>query len=263
MIHAALVPASMIAAGAQPSMDAIRTAIDVYAANAQAKGIVIAEEDRDLAEDCARLANQMYLEKSLKDTGARLISCEHEYEIKISNSIITMKPDLIYLDRAERYHLVDYKTKDQIPSDYTWFDLDPQMKIYNVGVHEIFGTDKPVFVEHLLIRREVPPGYGHRPTHNHIVDKRGREYDKKSTASTDPDDYIRLFPFCVSAKTVAQFKNNLTDMVREMESDPEPHRSASALCTFCPYFAICRREQAGESVSDAEAQKYINLVAGL
>jgi hypothetical protein len=236
-----------------------RAAIENYAVEAAPRGVLITEEDKNLAADVAAFTFRHFFDEL---PPREILSAEQEYSLKIANTTITMRPDLVY--RENGIHLVDYKTKDALPSDYTWFDLDPQMLVYNVGIHERY-PDENVFVEHLLIRREVPPGYGHRPEYNEGIDKNGRPYRRKSTASTDPSDYYRLFSFQVNAQTVAAYRAELERIVVEMEKEADlrgPIRSASMLCPSCPFFAICRRDQAGETVSDAEAKKYFSLVAG-
>lgn len=167
---------------------------------------------------------------------------------------ITCRPDFVFERLDGRTILRDHKTKDALPSDYSWFDMDPQMMIYQLVCRQYGWT--PATVQHNLVRREVPPGFGHRPEYNEGIDKNGKPYRRKSTGSTEPTDYFRIFEFTKGEATLAAYEKEIFSTVEEMITAPESlhkRRSVSSMCTYCPFFVICNRELAGETVTDDEA----------
>jgi hypothetical protein len=216
------------------------------------------EKDMNLAQDMFDFYWQHY---GSKETIAEIIAVEQEFTLPlwIENKEIKVlcRPDLLFFDEDHRVRLRDHKTKDKLPSDYDWFEMNLQMMIYQVLAKYNFPGYR-IVVEHNLVRREVPPGFGHRPLMNHIIDKNGKEYDKKSTASQKPEDYVRMYSFQKSDETIKRYAETLTQYVREMlhlsRNDGPWLRSPGPLCGFCPFFFPCKREFEGEEVSDAEAR---------
>lgn len=167
--------------------------------------------------------------------------------------VIATHFDVAFMEKGFKAPVIrDHKTKDDIPSKYDWFDLDWQMKVYQVAGWKKYG--EPCAVEHNLIRREVPPGFGHRPLVNEIHDSKGRIYNKKSTASTDPAKYLKKIRFEKSEATLQHYYKEIVRTAEEMlyaKANPKTYnfnRQSSFLCDGCPFLVPCLREQDGEEL---------------
>jgi hypothetical protein len=234
------------------------TAISQYAA-----GKPLSSEDINLAYDMCLF---YYENRGHSDPIGRLLSVEEEIVLPIKTSFgsfeITTHCDLIFEDSDGVIVVRDHKTKDALPSDYSWFDLDVQMMIYAVAAWRKYGV--PCRIEHNLVRREVPPGYGHRPLINEGIDKNGKPYKRRSTASTDPTDYMRRFSFIKSEDTLLEYEARIAEYLEEMHGfgglpvASAYSRSPGPLCSYCPYQTVCIRELGGEVVTDREASILFN-----
>lgn len=211
-------------------------------------GAVLSSEDATKCEDVVR-----YFIEQTTPNRSNVLSVEEDTELLIPelDLVIHTHFDVAKME-ASGPVIEDHKTKEDIPAEYGWFDLDWQMKIYQVTGWKKYGG--PCTVQHNLIRREVPPGFGHRPEYNEMVSSTGKVYNKKSTASTDPRKYIRQIRFEKSEETLAHYYQEIVSSAREiiqaktLGEGTYYNRQSNFLCGGCPYLVPCIREQDGESI---------------
>lgn len=146
----------------------------------------------------------------------------------------------------------DHKFLGDVKSAAASMPLNIQMLSYEslcwreLGSINSNGGYDDVEVIYNMIRKEVPPGFGHRsaltPT------------GKKSTASTNPQDYLQRVSLWHSAKEREIIESNfLIPMMREVIATREKEgilmpriiSTGGEACTNCDFFARCKANVVG------------------
>ena len=146
--------------------------------------------------------------------------------------------------------VADHKFVGDVNGALAFLPLDLQMLIYEFVVYhqatEVMGYDD-VELLYNLVRREVPPGYGHRS------DK--TKSGAKSTASQRPEDYLRREVLFHSPTQRQQIESNflrpaLEEMMRVRENDGPflltTIKTGGEACGQCEYFARCKAQLVGQ-----------------
>lgn len=143
--------------------------------------------------------------------------------------------------RSGIVQVFDRKTVGQtVNSPQANLQVDTQFLIYEAAAHELFSQNGVEHVEVVrdLIRRDVPPGYGYRP----LTTKSGA----KSSATTDPRDYLRREVFSHSKKELSVAIAELVAVGWQMrfqrpriEYYRSVIRTGSEACSNCPHYIRC------------------------
>lgn len=157
---------------------------------------------------------------------------------------IRCTPDLM-ARRSEsgRLVLVDHKTVGGVHEALAFLPLDFQLRLYTLQAWRKYGELPEV--EYNIVRREVPPGFGHRPVRRN---KDGAV--SKNNASMDPADYVRRVTLKFTEKQLLTFENELLDIVHDVDSEDDYTRSVvksgATACGGCPYLTQCTMELDGK-----------------
>ena len=162
--------------------------------------------------------------------------------------------DMLYRDTMGRLWIRDWKTKGKLPTNYSWMFLDTQRAFYIAGIEAKYGESVFGF-EHILVRREVPPGVGTRSERT--------ASGRLSTASRNPRDYIRAERTLVPENALRRkaWLDAGTRLVERRLTEKEWVRQPGQNCAFCPYFAPCVREYEGETVGVEEFSQIASMLA--
>lgn len=170
-----------------------------------------------------------------------------QFAVNISGDVfiaeISGVMDLCAIDTTHSRKMLtvfDHKFVGDVNGTLSFLPLDVQMLVYEaiVGHHatEVMGYDS-VELQYNMIRRDVPPGFGHRSE----LTKSGA----KSTASRRVEDYLRrelLFHSTGQRERIESYflRPTLTEMVRVHEAAGPFLLSPDKVgCGFCPYRARC------------------------
>lgn len=214
----------------------------------------LSDEDVEKCVDITRY----FIERKASVEQRKILAVEEEHPLTIGPFTIHCHLDVVVEDVWGDPVVIDNKTKGSLPSDYRFFDLDWQMKLYQLAAYDRY--EKVPAVEHHLIRREVPPGFGHRPEYNEGIyqsgPQAGKAWRRRSTASTDPDDYIKVYKFQKTKEVLQAYANDVSDMLSEMVMANAAKdrfafiRKGNYTCNTCPFIETCIREAEGEVVND-------------
>ncbi len=119
-----------------------------------------------------------------------------------SNKIIGYIDRLVYNKETDTYEIHDYKTGNFLPSQDK-FDTDRQLALYGIAIKQLFGENKEILlVWHYL---------GH---------------NKKITSTRTNQQLEKL-------------KQDILNLIDEVESTQEFHPNKSILCDWCEYKSKC------------------------
>lgn len=158
--------------------------------------------------------------------------------------------DLLAQDVTHEKNVVvvmDHKTVGDVNNTMSFLPLDVQMLSYEalcwraLGQPSSNGGYDDVEVIYNMIRREVPPGFGHRSEFTPT--------GKKSTASRNVDDYLKRTSLWHSTKEREAIESNfLIPMLSETAESqyykgpliPRIIRTGGEACSSCDFFARCK-----------------------
>ncbi|MDE2098117.1 MAG: PD-(D/E)XK nuclease family protein [Patescibacteria group bacterium] len=147
-----------------------------------------------------------------------------------------------------RLVLVDHKTVGKIGDSLDFLAIDFQLRSYALSVLKKYGEAPEV--DYNLIRRELPPDFtrsdGSKP---YSLTPTG----KKSTRSTDTQDYVQRVRQVFTPKQLEAFEVELGNLVSDLADAWAKQRfrrsvikGASLGCATCDYRSACTRELDGE-----------------
>jgi hypothetical protein len=203
-------------------------------------------EDKDLMEDMLTF----WWDNRGKNDRYEILKVEEPIYVQIGDWTVRGTFDALVRDEGHLL-VVDKKTVDSVGDTESWLPLDFQHWLYQFIGWKTFGEPVDFMLDR--VRREVPPGFGHRAVR---LTKKG--VPAANNASTDPDDYLQRVP--VPAKTESElraFESELINLLATVEgADTRGYytrteiRTGSQSCGGCPYKAVCESEYYGNVVGD-------------
>ncbi|MEA3414494.1 MAG: PD-(D/E)XK nuclease family protein [Nanoarchaeota archaeon] len=118
------------------------------------------------------------------------------------HTIIGYIDRLVYNKETEEYEIHDYKTAKNIPPKNK-IESDRQLALYSIAIKQLFGEDKKILLT------------WHYLSHNKRIDSR----------RTD--------------QQLTQLKQDIINLIKEIESTTEFPPTKSILCNWCEYQEIC------------------------
>jgi len=203
-------------------------------------------EDRYLMED---MLDFWYQHKGMQDR-YEILKVEEPIYVQIGDWTVRGTFDALVRDEGHLL-VVDKKTCDSVKDETDWLPLDFQHWLYQYIGWRVFGEPVDFMLDR--VRREVPPGFGHREVR---LTKKG--VPAANNASTAVEDYLQRIP--VPAKTVAElatFESELINLLATVEwADKRGYytrteiRTGGQSCGGCPYKDVCVAEYYGNVLSD-------------
>lgn len=170
--------------------------------------------------------------------------------IQLSGVFDLCAKDLTFPKDRNVLTVFDHKFTGDVNGSLAFLPLDVQMLVYEIVAYyyatQVMGYDD-VEIVYNMVRREVPPGYGSRPT----TTKSGA----KSTASTRLEDYLRRTTLFHSERQRAEIESNflrpaLKELVEVTLNDGPflvtPIRTGGESCEYgCDFFERCKATLVG------------------
>jgi hypothetical protein len=223
------------------------------------KKIDLSTEDRNLVGDMFLYAYDQYLSIDLENI-EKVIAAEESIYVQVGRWVVRCTLDLVAKYRDQDDAIVkDHKTGDPTETK-DFIGLDWQTGLYYIAARGRYG--RPMYFEHVIHDRSVPPGFGHNPLTTATGQKRNKETLERMQ---DPKKFIAHVQTPLSDAQIDAYTGELQDIIAEVEHSYAVNRwirrrikTGPFSCKSCPYFEPCKAERDGKEVGEgAAAMMYI------
>lgn len=198
-------------------------------------------ENWNLIEDMVQFYWQEHGQHDKFDT---IVAVEEAVSYELRGFTIRNTFDLLVRENG-RLVVYDHKTVSEVGGAVEFLPLDFQMLMYELSAFKHFG--EPIEVVYNMVRRAVPPGFGH--------DSGLTATGKKSTRSKDPMDYVRRERISRSAEELQAFEDELIAVIGSIRHSEDtntwlrsPIKTGGESCKGCSFYGICGAELAGKRI---------------